>query len=78
MKNLSESSVRKTVVGILCVSMLMSNLCVPMYNDTISSSITAGAVTIDTTDAPVIDISQLTPENTSVELLLSKKMALMC
>lgn len=71
MKNLSESSVRKTVVGILCVSMLMSNLCVPMYNDTISSSITAGAVTIDTTDAPVIDISQLTPENTSIDVKIS-------
>lgn len=71
MKNLSNSSVRKTVVGILCVSMLMSNLCVPMYNDTISSSITADAVTIDTTDAPVIDISQLTPENSSIDVKIS-------
>ena len=71
MKNLSNSFVRKTVVGILCVSMLMSNLCVPMYNDTISSSITADAVTIDTTDAPVIDISQLTPENSSIDVKIS-------
>lgn len=71
MKNLNKSTVRKSVVGILCVAMLMSNVYIPVNTTSISNPLTVDAVTIDTADAHTIDISQLNPEVENVKVELS-------
>ncbi len=50
-------SVKKTVVGILCVAMLVNSVSIPIYNDVINNSMVVNAVDTNQ-DTTTIDISK--------------------